>query len=145
MKFSLDRLSAFGFNSRALTEQDFYAICEAENIEVLEMNVSTSFYMKVLDEPIIVLNKRLKGLKRTFAMFHELSHHFLHGGRDAETQAWFLGMTETRNEVEADALALIALIPLEALNNYDFLEENPTRYAKKLFKERQRLNFLYGL
>lgn len=145
MKFSLDKLTRYGFNSRALTEQDFYAICEAENIEVMEMYVSASFYMKVLGESIIVINKRLKGLKRLFAMYHELSHHFLHGGRDAETQALFFGLNESRNEVEADAMALIALIPLKALSNFDFLDENPTRYAKKLFKERQRLWFLYGV
>ena len=77
-------------------------------------------------------------------MFHELSHHFLHGGRD-KTQAYFLGLLETKNEFEADALAVIALIPLSALKSFDFLEENPNRYAKKIYKDRQKVYFLYGV
>ncbi|MET0752587.1 MAG: ImmA/IrrE family metallo-endopeptidase, partial [Pyrinomonadaceae bacterium] len=100
------------------------------------MDVSTSFYMSVLGEPTIVLNKRLKGLKRIFAMFHELSHHFLHGGKDA-ANAFYFGLVESKAEVEADALALIALIPLLSLGSFDFLDEHPNRYAKKLWRERQ--------
>ncbi|HEY0429016.1 MAG TPA: ImmA/IrrE family metallo-endopeptidase [Pyrinomonadaceae bacterium] len=145
MKFVLEKLTSYGFNSRVLTEQDFYAICEAEKIEVLEMNVSASFYMNVLGESIIVLNKRLKGLKRTFAMFHELAHHFLHGGKNG-TNAFFLGLLDSKNEMESDAIALIAILPVSALSNFDFLDENPrSRYAKKLYKDRQRLYFLYGV
>ncbi len=48
-------------------------------------------------------------------------------------------------EFEADALATIALVPKLALDSYDFLEEHPNRYARQLFKNRQKLEFLYGV
>ena len=143
MNFSLEKLKKYDFNRRILTETDFYRICAGEKIKVLELDVSASFYMSVSNESFIVLSKKLKGLKRTFVMFHELSHHFLHGGTDAAS-AFYFGLLESKNEFEADALALIALIPIEALESFDFLDDHPNRYARKLYKDRQRLNFLYG-
>ncbi len=144
MKFSLEKLSVYGFNKRFLTEHDFYRICESENITVLEMDVSTSFYMSVSGEAFIILKKKLKGLRRAFAMFHELSHHFLHGAKNA-TNAFYLGLLQNKAEFEADTLATIALVPRFALAPYDFLEEHPNRYARKLFRNRQKLEFLYGV
>lgn len=144
MKLFLTKLKRFGFNIRILTENDFYAICECEGIEVLEMDIAASFYMSVSGKCFIVLSKKLKGLKRIFVMFHELAHHFLHGGRDA-AQAFYFGLLETKNEFEADSVALIAMIPLSSLKSFEFLEEHPNRYARKLYRDRQRLYFLYGV
>lgn len=144
MKLSLKKLSRFGFNQRVLTERDFYDICEKENIIVVEREVYTSFYFTTDEYHFIVIKKSLKGMRKTFSMFHELSHHFLHGGRDT-TNAFYFGMLETKAEFEADALALIALIPLPSLKNFAFLEEHPNRYARKLYRDRIKLNFLYGV
>lgn len=144
MIFSLEKLSQFGFNEKFLTEHDFYEICEQENITVLEMEVSTSFYMSVSGKSFIVLKKKLKGLRKTFTMFHELSHHFLHGGNRA-TNAFYFGLLNTKAEFEADTLATIALVPNFALRSYEFLDEHPNRYAKQLFRNRQKIQFLYGV
>lgn len=144
MKLSLKKLEKYGFNKRELTETDFYAICEREKITVLETDASASFYMSVSGKSFIVLKKNLRGLKRTFTMFHELAHHFLHGGRGVN-QAFYFGLLDTKQEFEADAIALLALVPLSCLNSFDFLETHPNRYAKKLYRERQRLYFLYGI
>lgn len=144
MKLILDKLKKYGFNRRELSESDFYAVCEKEKITVLEMEVSCSFYMNVGGKAFIVLKKNLRGLKRTFTMFHELAHHFLHGGRGVN-QAFYFGLLDNKQEFEADRIALIALIPLSCLNSFDFLEDHPNRYAKKLYRERQRLYFLYGV
>jgi Zn-dependent peptidase ImmA (M78 family) len=144
MKFSLNKLSDCGFNRKFLTEKDFYDICEKENITVLEIDVSTSFFMTVEGKSFIVLKSRLKGLPRVFTMFHELAHYFLHGANRG-TNAFYFGMLQSKAEFEADALATIALVPRFALNSYDFLEEHPNRYARKLFKNRQKLEFLYGV
>lgn len=144
MNFSLGKLSKYGFNRRVLTEQDFYDICQAEGIEVFEMDVPTSFYFSVNGKHFIVIKSKLKGLRKTFSMFHELAHHFLHGGKDA-ANAFFFGLLHSKNEIEADAVALIALLPKTALKDYQFLEDHPNRFAKKLYKDRQRLWFLYQI
>lgn len=144
MKLSLEKLLRYGFNKRFLTEKDFYAICEQENITVLEMEVSTSFYMCVSGESFIVIKKKLKGLRRVFSMFHELAHHFLHGANRA-TNAFYFGLLESKVEFEADALATIALVPKFALYSYDFLEDHPNKFAHKVFEDRKKLDFLYGV
>ena len=144
MILSLEKLAPFGFNQKILTENDFYSICDSERITVLEMKVSASFYMSVRDKSFIVISNKLKGLKKMFVMFHELAHHFLHGQRDG-TSAFYFNLLDNKNEFEADAIALIALLPLGELRRLDFLEEHPNRYARKLYKDRQRLNFLYGI
>lgn len=144
MKLSLTKLEKYGFNQKILTEADFYEICEREQITVLELDVPASFYFSVLGKHFIVLRKRLRGLRRTFVMFHELAHYFLHGGKAAEC-AFFFGLLENKNEIEAEAMATVALIPKFALDSYDFLEDHPNRYARKLFENRQKLEFLYGI
>lgn len=144
MNLSLAKLKKYGFGEKSLTETDFYAICENENIRILETDAATSFYFCASGKPVIVLDKKLKGLPKLFAAFHELAHHFLHGGTHFQS-AFFFGLTESKNEFEADALSLIALIPAFKIGNTDFLDENPNRYALKLFKDRQRLYFLYGI
>jgi Zn-dependent peptidase ImmA (M78 family) len=143
MNTHIQELSRFGLNSRPLGEKDFYAVCADQGIAVVEAD--TSFYL-VADgiQPVIAIDRRLRGLKRLFAMFHELGHHFAHTGDDAPV-ALFHGLVSTREEAEADAIALMALIPLAALGSHDFLEENPTKYAKKLYDEREKLYFLYGV
>ena len=144
MNLSLHKLKKYGFNSRALTEKDFYQICERENITVLEEDVFTSFYMTVHGKHFIVLKKRLRGLKKLFVMFHEISHHFLHGGKDA-ANAFYFGLLQSKQEIEADAMATIALVPRYMLNSYEFLEDHPVKFARELFRNRQKLEFLYGI
>lgn len=144
MKNALKKLAKYGFNRRELPEEDLLKICESEEITVLFLDVPTSFYFSVEGKCFIVLKKSLRGLRRAFALAHELAHHFLHGGQDS-ANAFFEGLLESKNEFEADALALIALIPLHSLNDFDFLENHPNRYARKLYRERQKVHFLYGV
>jgi Zn-dependent peptidase ImmA (M78 family) len=100
--------------------------------------------MSVNGKHFIVLKKKLKGLRKAFAMFHELAHHFLHGAKES-ANAFYFGMIESKQEIEADAMATIALVPKFMLNSYDFLEEHPNRFARQLFRNRQKLEFLYGI
>ena len=144
MLLTLKKVSKYGFNRRVLSEDDLLRICEAEKITVLYLDVPTSFYFSFKNKYFIVLKKSLKGLRRTFALAHEMAHHFLHGGKDT-ANAFFFGLLESKNEFEADAMATIALVPRYMLNSYDFLEEHPNRYARQLFKNRQKLEFLYGI
>ena len=144
MIISLKKLKRFGFNEREQREEDFYRICEIEKITVLELNVPTSFYFACNGEFFIVIKKTLRGIKKTFSMFHELAHHFLHGG-SSKPNAYFFGLIESRNELEADMIATVAMIPKNKIGCLDFLEEHSNRFAKKIWKDRQKLYFLYGI
>lgn len=142
---SLSNLDIAGLNERRLVESDLDLLCERDRIRILPQHVETSFYMSVMDQHFIVIPKRLRGLKREFVIWHEIGHHLLHGGRDAGTQAFWFGLNESKNETEANAFATVALIPRPALCSYDWLEENPGRFAQQLWRDRQRLFFLYNL
>lgn len=141
---TLTLLEKHGFNQRSMTESDFYSICEIKNINVFEHDCPTSFYFSIENRHFIVIKKSLKGLQKTFSMFHELAHYFLHGGKDFSV-AYFYGLSRSKNELEADAFALLALLPKNSLNDFDFLENHPNRYARKLFNDRKNLYFTYGV
>lgn len=140
MKHLLNRLEFHGIGTRALTEDDFYKICDAEGIEVLQSPEKFSFYFTMLDEHFIVLPKRRHGLRLLFAMFHELGHYFMHVG-DEPAAAFLNG--HTRDEIEADAIALIAIVPKSKIKQMAWLDGS--RYGSHLYNERLRLFFLYDI
>lgn len=144
MRRFIEKYAHLGVNNRCLTEADFSIICEAEGIEIIETNGKFSWYMTVEGQPFIVLPRRKRGLKRLFAAFHELAHHFRHSGH-APNQVFFHGLAHNKDEIEADAFATVCLCPKFAVASYDFLEEHPNKFAAKVFKNRQKLEFLYGI
>lgn len=144
MKLSLEKLADYDFNVRPLSENDLLRVCESEQITVLFLDVATSFYFCAKSKFYIVIKRTLRGLRRTFALAHELAHHFLHVGNLTET-AFFFGLIQSKNELEANAFATVALVPLSALNDYAFLEDHPNAFARKLFEDRKKLYFLYGV
>lgn len=141
MNLILEKAALYGFNSRALTERDFYSICERERIGVEWVNEEVSWYMTLNYRPYIVLPKCIYGLPLLFKQFHELGHHIAHHGLEPDV-AFFHGDEDTKAELEADALALIALIPLKDLRSPRL---DDSRYARQIVNERRRLYFLYGV
>lgn len=144
MRSFIEKYAHLGVNREFLTESDFLHICESEGIEIIETAGRFSWYMTVENQPFIVLPRRLRGLRRLFAAFHELAHHFRHYGH-APNQVFFHGLTSDKEEFEADGFATVCLVPKAALESYDFLEDHPNRFARQLFKNRQKLEFLYGV
>lgn len=144
MKLSFERFGSFGFNRRPLTEADFYRICKKYRIIVEEHSVSNSFYMTCLGRHIIVIGKNLKGIRRLYAMFHELGHFFLHAGV-SEEEAFYFGHHKTKEEVEADVFATICLIPWNRIDDDSFLDIYPRSFAKQVYQDRQRIAFLYRI
>jgi Zn-dependent peptidase ImmA (M78 family) len=140
MKHVLNRLERYGIGSRILTDEDFYRICEEEGIEVIQSAEKFSFYFTMLGEHFIVLPKRRRGLRLLHAMFHELGHYFMHVGNAPEV-AWLDG--HSRDEAEADAIALIAMMPRTKLKELAWLDGS--RYGSHLWNERLRLFFLYDI
>lgn len=144
MNLSLRKLIKYGFNRQSLTEADFYSICEKEGIEIIERYQTNSFYWRMEGVPFITIGTRTRGLKRLFKMFHELSHHFLHSGQEPN-EVFFFGLGDHKQEFEADAFATIALIPKHKMGDYQFLDDHPNKFAKQVFENRQKLDFLYGV
>ncbi|MGB7069159.1 MAG: ImmA/IrrE family metallo-endopeptidase [Pyrinomonadaceae bacterium] len=113
MQFLTAKISKLGieWNKKPLTEEDFYYLCARSGIVVKEMPLVTNgFYYRVLGGNYIAIDSRLEPRKKLFVMFHEFAHFLLHSP-DSGVAAGFHGVGKSRNETEADAFALCALIP----------------------------------
>ena len=144
MFLSLATLAKYDFNKRRLTEQDFFEICGKRKISVQELDVATSFYIYVLGQELIVIDRKLRGVVREFAMFHELSHALL-SARLNGPQALFMGMLDSREEDEADAFAAIALIPFDKIEDTSFVDDCCCGVARKIYEKRLHLYRTYGV
>lgn len=125
------------FNERPLTPEDFFFLTETNDIDVCEMKLKRRGYHVWDDgDDYIFIKKTLRGLKWQETAFHELFHALVQVP---------LAIIHRKQQLEASAFALIALVPLPMLRDYDFLEQNPTRHAYWIYRERQRVYFLYGV
>lgn len=140
----LSTLDIEGLDVRPLDENDFLHICEHEQIIVLERSVPTSFYMRCDGVPAIVLKKGERGLRRLFSAYHELGHHFLHGG-ESDSLALFRGSRDSKSEIEADAFAAIALCPAIALESHRWLDEHPEAFARRIWIMRMHIRETYRI
>jgi Zn-dependent peptidase ImmA (M78 family) len=99
------------WNKKQLTEADFYRICKKQGVVVLENDTAVmkwkGLYMMIEGVPTIIINAKLKGLERLWAMFHELGHHILH----SPSTCFFSESTVHKTQSEANAFAACALIP----------------------------------
>ncbi|MGD9564485.1 MAG: ImmA/IrrE family metallo-endopeptidase [Pyrinomonadaceae bacterium] len=145
MKPLLQGLERYGIGLRTQTEDDFWRICREEDIEVVWSRKRFAFYFTVPEQDlrIIVLPSRQTGIQLLFSMFHELGHHLLHGGD--EPCVAFRGLSDRKCEAEADAVALLAILPRHELQRIDPEDLLPRSFAKKVLKERTKLEFLYDL
>ena len=125
-----------------MTEEDFWLICANEQVEIVWSQRRYAFYFTdpLLNIKGIVLPDRLSGPKLLFAMFHELAHHFLHGGD--EPCIAFQGLSDSKCEAEADAVALVALMPRKILPQLEWCDIEAI--GPKKWKARERLA-LYGI
>lgn len=144
MKIFLDSFAHLGVNEKAFNDSDVAELIEAEDIELIETPGKNSFYFTVEGVAFIAIPKREKGIKRLFLILHEISHHFKSYGKSAN-EAYFHGLSDSKEELEADAFATVCLCPRRMLGSYEFLETHPNRFAKQLYENRQKLNFLYGV
>lgn len=128
---------ARGWNRRAFTEKDFFRICKKLKVFVYEEDSEDmeweGFYFVDEGVPTIVINGKLKGLKRLWAMFHELGHHLLH---TPET-CFFSENTYDKAQSEANIFAAIALIPEKTVRQMPLWElYDLDEFSAKLFQIR---------
>lgn len=100
-------------------------------------------YAVVGKRKFIFLDSKMDGTKRLHVMFHELAHHYLH----APSVAFFHAtQIYSKDDKEADAMAAIALIPLNDLLQRNLFEEYPDdKFLKKLLRQRWDIYRTYGL
>lgn len=136
----ISRLAKNGFNTRRMSEADFFRICENEHITVQLETVETSFYFAVLGKKFIIIPNRFTGMQRIFAMFHELGHHFLHY---SPVQALFYDKCGGPQEEEANAFAAIALYPYSKLVLEGFHDPDDA-FEREIYRRRIMILNVYN-
>lgn len=111
MRHLIQTLERFGIGHRPLTIDDYWHFTAIDDIETVWSVKRYAFYFSIpaYDIKGIVLPEHLQGTELLYVMFHELAHHWLHGGDDPSIA--FYGNGDKKAEAEADAVALLALIP----------------------------------
>lgn len=140
MDFLLHRMqkSFPKLNLKAHTFEDVEAAAKKEhiNLTVCEYDPEILGYYCTRKTPqrtkkFIVINSLLGATDRTFVGLHELGHYFLHvpvAARDYFYCRRNARLTEAKHDAEANAFALIAMIPLWMLIDHEateFADLNP--------------------
>lgn len=144
MQFLSDKAARLniGWNKRPLGEADFYRICKRFNITVEEMPLRVSgFYYRLLGRDFIAIDSRLTGNERLMVMFHELAHFLFHTPETGETANFHRIGRKTRQEVEADAFALCAVLPLSSLGSL----EHADHFSPETLRERHEIFQRHGI
>ena len=134
-------------NIRIYGEPDFYRLCRKEKVKVHELPLSENihgYYSNYRGKAYIILNSRLELMKRLIVSYHELGHHYLH--QPVLSTVFFDSQNLTnRQEIEAQSFALMALIPVTLLKQF---EETPALledYPSELVAQRLKLYEITGV
>lgn len=147
MRFVIDKISQLktGWNERPLTEADFYRLCKRFRIRVTEMPLSVGgFYYRVMGRDFIAVDSRLAGAEKLAVLFHELGHFLLHTPASGATANFHGVGRRTRQEREADAFALCALIPRSWLASPTIEELADDGFPAEMIAERFAIYERYG-
>jgi Zn-dependent peptidase ImmA (M78 family) len=126
-------------NKRPLTDADLYRICRREKVKLHNIPLRVpGFYMVIRGKPHIYVNGSLRGVAWLLAAFHELGHHLLHAPPHSTVAYFYKLKPNTKEENEAEAFALIALIPESLLLKLIASEEYAEDYGfpSELLNER---------
>lgn len=126
-----------GWNRRALTEKDFYTLCEKFGVAVVENDTKRmrwkGIYTVIDGKPTIIVNAKLKGLERLWTLYHELGHYLLH----SPSTCFFDESTLRKTQSEANFFAAYALFPEKWVRQRPLWElYDLDRHSVKLFNIR---------
>lgn len=136
------------WNDRAFTLDDFYGYCRRMRIRIHEMPMRAAAMFAVKrGRPHIYLDTRTLGVARLHAALHELGHFLLHTPPYETVTYYYRLKPNTREEIEADAFAIVALIPLSLMKRLMASDEYSIEYgmSAELLKERTQLFLRYGI
>ncbi len=118
MYFLLRKISklGIGWNEKPLTDSDAYELCSRLGVVVEDMPLTVDgFYFQAMDRQVIAVNSRLDRRMKLKVLFHEIAHLLFHVPVSGPAAAFHHIGSRTRQEIEADAFAICALIPLPFL------------------------------
>lgn len=136
------------WNKRAFTMDDFYRYCRRKGIKVHEMPMKTAAMFGVkYGRPHIYLDSRTHGVARLHAALHELGHYLLHTPPYETVIYYYRLKPNTREEIEADIFAIIALIPYSLMMKLIASDEYSIEYgmSAELLKERREVFTRYSI
>ncbi len=142
MKYLIESLP-HGIGLIPQTENDFFTICERRKVEVIWTPTKFNFHASCPLGSFITISRRLTGLELLFVMFHELGHELISPGRPYSVSWCNMPNEIERDEREADAIALTAIVPRTHLHLLNEITETSGRFGRKFRSERERLNFIY--
>ena len=100
---------------RSAAVPDFYEYCSRSNITVVYSNeISRGVYVLHDGKNYIFLNHNLAGVRLLRVAFHEIGHYLFHVPTQSQFAAEFFGVNHNKlkNEIEAEAVASMLLLPL---------------------------------
>ena len=142
------KVAHLGWNRRPLSEDDFFRICRREKIAVQEMPLSVrGFYGVCKGRRFIALDSKMRGVARLFTAFHELGHHFLHAPKATAQVNYFHLREEPKVKFEADAFAVVSLLPEPKLRRMltTLEEEWEPGYTAEMIEFRLKVLATYGV
>ncbi|MBK9215673.1 MAG: ImmA/IrrE family metallo-endopeptidase [Chloracidobacterium sp.] len=148
MKFIIEKLCTLriGWNERVLAESDFHRLCRRFRIRVDEMPLRPGgFYYRLRGRDFIAIDSRLTGVRKLAVQFHELGHFLLHTPESGTSANFHRVGTRTRKELEADAFALCAIIPLSLFESRTPAELIDDGFPADLVADRIAIFDRYGI
>jgi Zn-dependent peptidase ImmA (M78 family) len=102
------------------------------------------FYYRVMGRDFIAVDSRVAGVEKLLVLFHELGHFLLHTPESGATANFHGVGRKTRQEREADAFALCALIPKKRLTSRTAAELVDDGFPVEMVAERYAVYQRYG-
>ena len=108
----IKQLLPLGWNRRQFTEIEFFDFANQSGVAVWINRIDVpGRYFYYRGRPIIALHSDLEGYTKLWVYLHELAHHWLHVPRDDFFYSEFSYLMETKEDLEADAIATPMVIP----------------------------------
>ena len=149
MRFLTDKIAklGIGWNELQMNEADFYRLCKRFKITVQEMPLTTGgFYYRVMGRDFIAVDSRLGPQQKLLVLFHELGHYLFHTPETGATANFHGVGRRTRQEREADAFALCAVIPrlmIESFSTVELIDNEG--FTSEMIEERHKILDRYGI
>jgi Zn-dependent peptidase ImmA (M78 family) len=125
-----------GWNDIPLTDETFHKLCRKHKISVQYMPLKVDgFYTCDKNRHYIAINNRLTAFQQLVTMFHEFGHFLMHSPSTDAIDHYCGSATRSRDEVEADAFAYCAVLPLELLKTRE-PEEILDSFGSSFFMKR---------
>jgi|GEM_PF-4056106 len=137
-------LRCYGIGVKPQTENDIPRLSKLLRIPILWTPGDFAFTYAIPDSigrSFIGLPAKAKGIDLQFKAFHEFGHILSGHVGDEPEILWYDKLSRDKREIEADAVALIALMPVGS----DWQDIRTSRFGVRLYNERLRLYFTYGI